>query len=154
MKLKYVSLLFILFTINGALVLGQTSADKPLTISSNESGELHSAYTDSLAAEAQETGKRLFVIVRLGTGETSKRVSYARLYNTRQYIQQKNFGLLKPVFAEGERVEGEGRIEYYLGSELRVIAFAPRNKTPNLTCCIDYFPPTKSKRQRRKLKKY
>ncbi len=135
-----------------ASAFGQTVADEPYKIPSNSSGEENSALTDGIAIEARQSGERLFVIVRLGKGETSRRLNQVRLMNTKSYMLRKSFDAQTAVFAEGERVEGEGRIEYYLGSRLKLITLAPRNKMPNLTCCEDYFPPVKRKLKRKKRK--
>lgn len=128
----------------------QTASDEPYIVESDSSGEISSREIDSMAVEAGQIGERLFVIVRLGTGETNRRLNFARLFNTRQYISQKSFDSRKTVFAEGERVEGEGRIEFYLGSRLRLVLLAQKNKMPNLTCCDDYIPPTRVKPKRKK----
>ncbi len=156
-KLRIVKFTFIILALFlssfAASVFGQTVvADEPYTIPSNSSGEENSALTDGIAIEAQQSGERLFVITRLGKGETSSRLNQVRLINTKSYMLRKNFNRKTAVFAEGERVEGEGRIEYYLGSKLKLITLAPRNKMPNLTCCEDYFPPEKKKPKRKKRK--
>jgi hypothetical protein len=131
---------------------GQTVADEPYKLPSNSSGEENSALTDGIAIEARQNGERLFVIVRLGKGETSRQLNQARLFNVKSFMLRKGFTQETAVFAEGERVEGEGRIEYYLGSKLKLITLAPRNKIPNLTCCEDYMPPVKRKPKRKKRK--
>ena len=127
----------------------QVAPAEPYVVESDSSGEVSSREIDVMAVEAKESGERLFVVVRLGAGETSRRLNRARLYNTRQYVSAKGFDQRTTVFAEGERVVGEGRIEFYLGSRLRLVVLAERNKMPNLTCCEDYFPPSKTTRQRK-----
>ena len=128
---------------------GQTVADgKPDIIPSNSSGEYHSALTDSLAVELQHSNERLFVIVIPGTGETSS-LNLARLMSVKSYLSAKRYGSQQPVFAEGERAKGEGRIEYYVGSQLRLVMFAPQNKIPNFTCCNDYIPPKRKPRRKK-----
>lgn len=130
---------------------GQSTAEEPYVIPSNESGEIHSMMSDMMRAEAIRSGERLFVILRLGTGETAPRLAGWRLRAVKQYLLQGGvFDSQPAVFAEGERVEGEGRFEYYLGSQLQFITLAPKNKLPNFTCCEDYFPPAKRKTRRRK----
>jgi hypothetical protein len=129
---------------------GQVVADEPYKIPSNSSGEENSALTDGIAIEARESGERLFVIVRLGKGESSRLLNQSRLMNTKSYMLRKGFTSKSAVFAEGVRVKGEGRIEYYLGSKLKLITLAPRNKMPKLNCCDDYMPPVKKKLKRKK----
>ena len=95
----------------------------------------------------------MFVIARLGKTENSNRISIARLSYTKAVLfQQRRFPFQSPVFAEGERVDGQGRIEFYLGSNLRLVTLAKRNKIPNLTCCPDYNPPVKRKSKRKRSK--
>ena len=131
----------------------QSASDEPYIVPSDSSGEISSREIDSMAVEARQSGERLFVIVRLGEGETSRRLNLGRLYNTRSYLSGKSFNPSTTIFAEGERVNGEGRIEFYLGSRLRLIVLAKRNKMPNLTCCEDYFPPAERKSKRKGISK-
>lgn len=133
-----------------ALVFAQGAADEPEIVPSDSSGEITSREIDRMAMEVRTNRERLFVIVRLGTGESSRRLNRARLYNTRQYLSVKSFEPRTTVFAEGDRVEGEGRIEFYLGGRLRLVALAKRNKMPNLTCCEDYFPAARSTQKKRR----
>ena len=150
-KFTSVVLAFALYSLAacGSAFAQRTSAE-PYIVPSDSSGEINSREVDSMAVEARESGERLFVIGRLGTGETSRRLNLARLYNTRQYLSGKSFDQQAIVFAEGGRVKGEGRIEFYLGSRLRLVTLAKRNKMPNLTCCEDYIPPAKSKPERKR----
>ena len=151
MKSTFIILIFfasVLLTAGSAFA--QTVADAPYIVESNSSGEISSKEIDSMAQEARQSSDRLFVIVRLGAGETNRRLNFVRLFNTRQYISEKSFDPMKTIFAEGEPIKGEGRIEFYLGSRLRLVLLAPRNKMPNLTCCEDYMPPVKKKPKRQK----
>jgi len=127
------------------LTFAQRAWDQPYIVPSGSSGEISSREIDRMAVEVKHSRERLFVIVRLGTGEKSRRVNRARLHNTQQYLSGKSFDPQTTVFAEGERVEGEGRIEFYLGGSLRLVTLAKRNQMPNLTCCDDYFPAARSK---------
>jgi hypothetical protein len=122
------------------LAFAQGVPDEPEIVPSDSSGEITSREIDRMSMEVKERRDRLFVIARLGTGETSRRLNRVRLYNTKQYLSGKSFDPQTTVFAEGERVEGEGRIEFYLGGSLRLVTLAKRNKMPKLTCCEDYFP--------------
>ena len=151
MKFTFIILIFLapsLFAVDSALA--QTVADEPYIVESDSSGEIASSEIASMLREAHQDGERLFVIVRLGTGETNRRLSFVRLFNTRQYILENGFDRGKTIFAEGEAVNGEGRIEFYRGSRLRLVLLAPRNRMPNLTCCEEYIPPAKKKPKRNK----
>jgi hypothetical protein len=142
--MKFKLIFFILFLSSFLVsVFGQTSSGESPILPSNSSGEENSALTDAIALEARQSGERLFVIVRLGKGETSRVLNNVRLFNTKSFMLSKGIDKQTAVFAEGEQAEGEGRIEYFLGSKLKLITLAPRNKMPNLTCCEDYMPPTR-----------
>jgi hypothetical protein len=121
-------------------MFAQSTLDQPCIVPSDSSGEISSSEIDRMSMDVRGTRERLFVIARLGTGETSRRLNRARLHNTKQYLSIKAFDPQTTVFAEGELAKGEGRIEFYLGGRLRLVILAKRNQMPNLTCCEDYFP--------------
>ena len=91
-KFKFIFLAVLIVSLAAyQLALAQTVSDEPYVVESNSSGEISSREIDSMAVEARQSGERLFVIVRLGTGETNRRLNSARLFNSRQYISQKSF---------------------------------------------------------------
>ena len=113
--------------------------------------ELNSLYLDNLISEQRANGERIFAIARLGRGEVKRslrlnRLEYARLYLIESGRTQKE----KVVFAEGERVDGEGRVEFYPGSKLYLVSLAERGKNVCLTCCKDYIPPRRGRRKGRR----
>lgn len=139
--------LFLLAIFNSA----QTTADTPETVPSNGSGEVSASAIDGMRSLIGN--ERLFVISRPGTGETKTRIAQYRLANAKSFmLESRNFNRQTSVFAEGEPVEGEGRIEFYIGNRLWLIILAQRNKIPKLTCCDDYFPPAKKKTKPKKRK--
>lgn len=110
--------------------------------SDNNSCEVNAAVLDALAQKFRETSERIFVIARMGRGETSRSLNRARLFSARfQLLDQRELDPTRVLFAEGERVKDEGRLEFYLGSKLSLVAMAKRNKGVCLTCCEDYIPP-------------
>jgi DNA/RNA endonuclease YhcR with UshA esterase domain len=87
----------------------------------------------------------------LGRGENSRTLSFRRLESARLYLVEP--GRIKRenvVFAEGERVDSDGRVEFYLGSKLILVSLAERGKNVCLTCCDDYIPSPKRNRVKRK----
>jgi hypothetical protein len=87
----------------------------------------------NLQASVQTTKEKAFVIAHLGTGETNPRLNRRRLNDVKT-----EFGLgdsPKIVFAEGARVHGLGRIDFYLGSELMSVTLLARNGDFCATCC-------------------
>lgn len=123
------------FFIFQASISAQSKLGKPFIAPNDDSGENSSLIIDLMVAEAREKNERIFVIVRAGVKETNKRINSIRLNNTRQHLSLKNIELENVVFAEAENAKGEGRIEFYLGSQLRLVLLAKRNQMPNLTCC-------------------
>ena len=87
----------------------------------------------NLQASVQTTKEKAFVIAHLGTDETNPRLNRRRLNDVKT-----EFGLgdsSKLVFAEGARVRGLGRIDFYLGSELMSVTLLARNGDFCATCC-------------------
>jgi hypothetical protein len=102
---------------------------------------MNSAHLDSLATEQASTQERIFVIARLGRGEISNPLNQLRLQAARAYlVGTRGMDPAKLVFAAGEKVEGEGRVEFYLGSRLTLISLAPRGRNVVLSCCGDTVP--------------
>lgn len=98
--------------------------------------EANNSTIHNFANLAMKSDSRLFVIARLGTGETRQRLGHRRLHNVRAMIESD--GPLDPaklVTAEGERVKGPGRVEFYLGSELVIVATFRRNADFCVDCC-------------------
>ena len=84
-------------------------------------------------ALVETTKEKAFVIAHLGTGETNPSLNRRRLNDVKT-----QFGLgnsPKLIFAEGARVRGAGRIEFYLGSELMSVSLLARNGDFCATCC-------------------
>jgi hypothetical protein len=94
---------------------------------------------DTLASMLRSTiDERLLVVARLGKGENSRELNRRRLYNVRTCfkgnweIDAKRF-----VFAEGDKIEGEGRVEFYIGNDLIIVSVVKRGKDICVDCC-DY----------------
>jgi hypothetical protein len=119
--------------------------------------ELNAASFDFLANTLRENGERLFVIARLGRGETSRDFNRRRLHNVRTYFSRhEKVDAKRVVFAEGEPSEGEGRVEFYVGSKLMLVSLVKRGRDICVDCCDfddpDYygFGKKKDKLKRRK----
>lgn len=93
---------------------------------------------DDLAHQVMQSNDRLFVIARLGKGESNRNVNDRRLYNVREYLKL-TFGerLRKEnlLFAESEKVKGAGRIDFYLGSKLIMTVTFDRRSDFCVDCC-------------------
>ena len=100
--------------------------------------EANAAVIDNVANLTLQTDSRLFVISRLGTGESRKRLGHRRLHNVRARIEPVRYRPFDParlITAEGDRVNGPGRVEFYLGSKLVIVATFRRNADFCVACC-------------------
>jgi len=119
---------------------GQSKTLEPIVVEGNVSScESNAAAFDNLAGFLRSTEERLFVVARLGVGERRRDLNRRRLHNVRIYFKD-GWPKIDPkrfVFLEGDPVEGEGRIEFYLGSHLIQISLVKRGKDICVDCC-DY----------------
>jgi len=124
------------------LLAGTTPASAQKIVHSTQAPcEENSAWLDLLMQRVNESEKpeRVFVIARSGAGEHASRLNQRRLHNARTYLENR----LKPetvIVAEGERVNGEGRVEFYIGSEL-VLTSMVRRGADLCVSCFDGLNP-------------
>ena len=121
----------------------QSKATEPYVVPGNIGAcEVNAATFDNFANILRSTDERLFVVARLGKGESSRELNRRRLHNVRNYFKEgwPNIDAKRFVFAEGDRVEGEGRVEFYIGSILMQISLVKRGKDICVDCC-DYPDP-------------
>jgi hypothetical protein len=83
----------------------------------------------------------IIVIARLGTGETKPNLNLRRLQNVRAYWTQAITpeARRKPetiILAQGERVEGYGRLEFYVIGKLVWVINIPRNADIDFGDCV------------------
>jgi hypothetical protein len=117
------------------VVGGATSVAQKIVNSTQAPCEENSAWLDGLMEQVNESGERerVFVIARLGLGETSRHLNRRRLANAKVYLENR----LKPediILAEGERISGEGRVEFYVGSKLTLISLVKRGRDLCVNC--------------------
>ncbi len=84
----------------------------------------------------ENSGEVLIAIARLGTGEFSRELNRSRLYIVRATLIE-DLGLEEPevVTAEGERVNGYGRVDIYVGGKLIDALLVNRGKALCGDCC-------------------
>jgi len=100
----------------------------------------------------------LILIARLGKGEKNKELNRRRLHNVRERLKAAGIESEKLVTAEGECVNGLGRIELYAGGRMIENLRVKRNKDICVECCGDderFYPyrglfELKSKQHRRR----
>jgi hypothetical protein len=99
--------------------------------------EVNAAAFDSLANTLLSDDERLFIVARLGTGETSRELNRRRLHNVRTYFKDgwPQIDAKRFIFTEGDKVNGEGRVEFYVGSALMQISLVHRGGDICVDCC-------------------
>lgn len=81
------------------------------------------------ATQAVDKDGLLIVIARLGDGEQNRELNRRRLHNVRTYLSEYVHARASEtiITAEGERVNGYGRIELYVAGKLFHVLTIPRN---------------------------
>ena len=79
----------------------------------------------------------IIVIARLGNAERKRELNRRRLQNIRSYLIE--FGWRRSpktvILAEGDRVEGYGRVELYAAGKLVAVLVAERNRNLSVSSC-------------------
>lgn len=149
---KAATLLFLLALCAVVGVAQQTSPEIGIVKGDANAGELNSLYLDKLTVDQQSTNERIFVIARLGKGETGRSLSLNRLKAARSYlVETKGINQEQVILAEGERIAGEGQVEFYLGGKLMLVSLAARGRNISFNCCESRTPPKKNKDRKRKV---
>jgi hypothetical protein len=99
--------------------------------------EGNSARLDVVRNKSREAvgNKVTIAIARLGSGEQSRELNRRRLYTIRAYLTAMGLSPQRLITAEGERVDGYGRIEVYIGGELVEVLSVERCKDLPVGIC-------------------
>lgn len=93
----------------------------------------------------------VIMIARLGNGERRRELNHRRLHNARTFLIE--FGQRVPqtiITAEGERVDGYGRVELYLGGKLfHVLMTNPNDDLAVGACSFEGDDPCTYKREKK-----
>lgn len=124
--------------------------EKPLSCEENL---IHIEIVGKLASEEDQRTGMMIVIARLGDGERLQELNRRRLHNVRVSLTE-NLGVdpRRIVVASGEKVNGLGRVEFYLGGKLVGGLPVKRGKDLCADCCdIDerYYPYRRDGKRRR-----
>ena len=152
---KILPLIFIT-TLLSAFCFSQTTKDEAIIIKADTSScELNSLYFDTISSIVSKNGERIFAIFRAGKDETEN-ANESRLIYVKTFLEQVKWKGLDVIYARGEKIDGEGRVEFYVGGKLFLVILAQKNKTPCLTCCGGRFasPQNLIKEKKRKVKNY
>ena len=127
-----------------------------------ENSEINHSYLRQILGLIQEESNPngvIILIARLGKDETKSELNRRRLYNM-SFLYKETFGIPaeKIVIAEGERVDGYGRVEIYWNGEMIGALLAFKDKDIHVDCCdIDdrYYPwkDAVERRQKQRTKK-
>jgi hypothetical protein len=150
LKIPFSSLLLIL----GAASICHAQNPDASKKTAPENCEIHSLILDMMRNEVvwgSSKGGLVIAIARLGNGETSRELNRRRLYNLG--VHWKDYGLPaeRLVRAEGERVNGFGRVELYVSGKLFDALLVKRGRDLCVDCCDDderLYPYLDSKRRR------
>ncbi len=104
----------------GGVAAQNQSATDPSRLQPPDNCEGNASRLDVVRNKSRAAGenKVTIAIARLGTGEQSRELNRRRLYTVRAYLTAMGVSSQSLVTAEGERVQGYGRIEVYIGGEL------------------------------------
>jgi hypothetical protein len=122
-----------LLVIGSGVAAAQNTQEPVIVPGDANACETNAVYLDVLINMARESKERVFVIARLGRAETSRYLIHRRLHNARTYLRRLNPEQI--VVAEGERAEGQGRVEFYLGSKLILVGLVARGGDLCVNCC-------------------
>ena len=101
--------------------------------------ELNSLEIDIIRSRVGNTKQRVFVIARAGNHE-SESVNLKRLLKEKEFlVKSKGWSALDVIYARREKASGEGRIEFYVGADLRLVILAKKNRAPCMACCDDDY---------------
>jgi hypothetical protein len=100
-------------------------------------------------------GKGLIIVIaRLGGGERSRALNSRRLQNVRAYLTETGWKRDPQtiILAEGERVKGYGRIEFYIHGRLMSVLGVSRNRDFAVGSCHP-LPKAKTRKFQRKIER-
>lgn len=100
--------------------------------------EQYSADIDRMTtkfAELIEKSDFLVLVAHLGKDETNRKFNHRRLHNVRERIIARGIDSKKFIVAEGEKVNGLGRVEVYAGGKLIEVFPVKRNRDICVECC-------------------
>ena len=129
----------VLLTLILCLLTGVTFSQAQNIVDSRKAPcEGNSAWLDRLMQDVNESSERelVFVIARLGRGETSRYLTQRRLHNAKTYLGNR-LRSEQIILAEGDRSPEEGRVEFYVGSKLLLVSLIGRGRD----LCVNCFEP-------------
>jgi hypothetical protein len=99
-----------------------------------------------------DDGSSLIAIARPGRGDKMNNLNRERLRSTKAWLSKVKFPIDKLILAEGERVSGNGRVDFYIGGVLTHVILPRPNMGLCVECCPDNpfdFTPRRRRKRRR-----
>ena len=146
LKVWLISVLCVIFTAGGAFSQERSTTDPVLerlrlgpgygNCASN-TATLDYVRSEALLADGEDS--TVIAIARLGRGEMSRELNRRRLYTIQTYLIAKGVPPQMLVTAEGERVSGYGRVDFYVHGKLFAALTADRCRDLPVDNCIEDF---------------
>ena len=117
---------------------GQNQLEKSATMLESGNCEIDEANLDTVRQAALSgvgDGEVLIVVARLERGETRANLNRQRLDAVKESLSKHGFPAEKIILAVGEKVNGRGRVEFYIGGKLTRVILTNRNKGICIECC-------------------
>jgi hypothetical protein len=125
------TLLILLFAIIGIEASAQRKlAFKVVVEADGGECETNSLHLNQLRRQLLDEEHLVIVIARLGDGESSKTLLKRRLHNARTLLNSDSV-----IVAEGEHVQGQGRVEFYVDGKPYLLSLVKKGKDICVTCC-------------------
>jgi hypothetical protein len=116
--------------------IAQTTEEKP-EIVRKHTCEIGNVRVNSSRIDAEKAKERIFVIFRAGDGETEK-TNLRRLRTAKKVLlEREGWVNYSPeiIFAQAEKLNGKGQVEFYIGGKLSLVFVLEKNKTICMHCC-------------------
>lgn len=135
MKLLLVLVLCVA-SVGGTATQKQSTTD-PTAFQPPDNCEGNAARLDVVRNKSIAAGenKVTITVARLGNDEQSRDLNRRRLYTVRTYLTAMGLPSQRLITAEGDRVQGYGRIEVYIGGELVEVLSVERCKDLPVGIC-------------------
>lgn len=109
------------------------SESLPITVKPDD-GEHNAMFIYQLGYEASKGNRPVILVARLGDGEKSSSLNLRRLHNAR--VQLVSYpGVTNVKVKQGKRIEGNGRVEFYLDGKLYLVSLTRRGEDLRVDCC-------------------
>jgi hypothetical protein len=136
-NLPHILIILSVVSYSSSITKAQSPSPEPEVIPANATRcQRNTTNIANLKQVARIRNEKVFVIAHLGSGEVSQNLNRRRLKDIGSEFDQ--IGPMDRkilILAEGERVKGQPRVDFYLGSELYFVSYIPRNGDFSSLCC-------------------